>query len=158
MNARSERPNTIPWPPLLLVTSLLAGYVLNTLVPLPFPGGFAGEMAFGFGIALIVIAALMDLAAMRTMVKARTTIMPHKKSDHLVTSGIFAFSRNPIYLANVTLIFGFGLVFANTWLLLLAFVDGFATRKLAIEREEAHLEARFGKVYRAYKGKVSRWF
>ncbi len=156
-NARLERPNIWPWPPILVVVFLLAGFAFNQLVPLGWLPGFAGEMARGLGLILIAVALLIDIAAMRTMSAARTTIMPHRGSEHLVTAGPFRFSRNPIYLANVLLLAGIGLVTQNVWLVLLAPLQGYATQKLAIEREEAHLEARFSKTYRDYKKRVNRW-
>lgn len=152
-----ERPNTIPWPPILLVGFIALGFVLDRTVPLGWPAGMWGDLLTGLGLFLIIIALIIDVTAMRTMAAARTTILPHRRSDHLVARGIFRFSRNPIYVANVMLIAGIGLFSGNWWLVLLAPVDGLATQKLAIEREEAHLEARFGKTYRDYKKQVNRW-
>ena len=43
------------------------------------------------------------------------------------------------------------------WFLLAALVSGLLVQKLAIEREERHLEARFGKKWRDYSRKVRRW-
>lgn len=156
-NSRAERPNTIPWPPIILIGFLLIGFALGQLIPLGWLPGFAGELLVGLGILMAALAILIDVAAMRTMATARTTIMPHRGSDHLVTSGPFRFSRNPIYLANVMLLAGIGLFTENAWLVLLAPASGFATRKLAIEREEAHLEGKFAKTYRDYKKRVNRW-
>ena len=155
--ATTERPNTIPWPPIIVVCTIAIGIILNGIYSLGSPFGLVGELLFGLGMMTVVIAILIDIGAMRTMQKAKTTIMPNKGSAHLVTKGVFAFSRNPIYLANAMLIFGLGLVFANYWLCLLMPVASYATQKLAIEREEKHLEARFGSSYRSYKKKVNRW-
>lgn len=152
-----DRPNRIPWPPIVVLAFLALGFLLERLVPLGWPTGTWVDLLTGLGLLLIVIALIIDIAAMRTMAAAKTTILPHKRSDHLVTKGVFRFSRNPIYLANVMLIAGLGLFFGIWWLVLLAPVNGFATQKLAIEPEEAHLEARFGKTYRDYKKSVNRW-
>ena len=152
-----DRPSAFPWPPVLLVGFVLLGVALGMIVPLGWPAGMWGDLLTCLGLFLIIVALIIDVSAMRTMAAARTTVLPHKKSDHLVTKGIFRFSRNPIYVANVMLIAGIGLFFGNWWLVLVAPIDGFATQKLAIEREEAHLEARFGKTYRDYKKSVNRW-
>lgn len=152
-----ERPNRVPWPPIAVLTSVIAGLILNRLAPLAWPTGSIGDLLIGLGIVLIGLAIAIDVAAMREMHNARTTILPHQRADHLVTGGVFRFSRNPIYTANVMLLAGLGLLLGNIWLLLLAPVNGIATQKLAIEPEEAHLEARFGKTYRDYKKKVNRW-
>ena len=156
-NRHAERPNTIPWPPVLLLGFVIAALLLNRFLPLGWPAGRLGDLLAGLGLVTIIVALLIDVAAMREMHKAKTTVLPHQRSDHLVTSGVFRFSRNPIYVANVILLAGLGILLGNLWLLILAPVDGFATQKLAIEREEAHLEARFGKTYRDYKKKISRW-
>jgi protein-S-isoprenylcysteine O-methyltransferase Ste14 len=44
-----------------------------------------------------------------------------------------------------------------SWFLLLAIVAAFLTQKLAIEREEKHLAARFGRKYLDYSRRVRRW-
>ncbi len=88
---------------------------------------------------------------------AQTTIMPHRTVDHLVTTGPFAISRNPIYVGYVVILIAAGLITGNAWFLPLALVDGFATRKMAIEPEERHIEAKFGRRYRDYAKRVRRW-
>jgi protein-S-isoprenylcysteine O-methyltransferase Ste14 len=84
-------------------------------------------------------------------------VAPHRSASHLVTAGAFALSRNPIYLADTLVMIGIGLISGIAWFLLLAPLAGFLTQKLAIEPEERHLEARFGKKYRDYRKRVRRW-
>ena len=94
---------------------------------------------------------------MYTLWRGKTTILPNQKSENLVSTGVFRFSRNPIYVANVILIIGFALRWSNAWLLVLAPLAGLATQELAIKREEAHLTAQFGEAYTNYKKRVRRW-
>ncbi|MEO1702039.1 MAG: isoprenylcysteine carboxylmethyltransferase family protein [Pseudomonadota bacterium] len=150
----ADRPNHLPWPPIILVLVLVAGYFLGWMLPtgVAFP---LWSQTFGGGI--IVLALLIDVAAMYTLWRGKTTIMPNQKSDHLVSTGIFRFSRNPIYVANVLLIIGFAFRWSNAWLLILAPLAGLATQELAIKREEAHLKAQFGEAYTSYKNRVRRW-
>lgn len=82
---------------------------------------------------------------------------PDRGTDHLVTEGPFSFTRNPLYLAGTILVLGIGLVSGIVWFLLLAVLAAFAVQKLAIEREERHLQARFGKTYADYAERVRRW-
>ncbi len=91
------------------------------------------------------------------MWKHKTTVNPTGKSSHLVTTGPFAFSRNPIYLANVLLMLGIGLASANAWMIIIAFIAAWLEQQFAIVREERHLEARFGKAWRDYARRVRRW-
>jgi len=152
-----ERPNRLPWPPLIYLGALLAGLLLAQARPLPWPAGAPAGVLLAAGVALIAGALAIDIAAMRTLQRAKTTVLPHRPSTALVTSGVFARSRNPIYLANSVLVAGAGLATGNAWYLLLALVAAFATDRLAIRREERHLQARFGGAYRAYCEQVPRW-
>jgi protein-S-isoprenylcysteine O-methyltransferase Ste14 len=52
---------------------------------------------------------------------------------------------------------GLGFMSGIIWFLPLALVAAMLTQHLAIKREEAHLEARFGKAFRDYAKKVRRW-
>ena len=66
-------------------------------------------------------------------------------------------TRNPIYVANTLVMIGIALISGIAWFLIFALVAAFLTQKLAIEPEERHLEAKFGKKYRDYCKKVRRW-
>lgn len=154
----AETPNRIPWAPLIYGIALIAGWPLQLAIPLPWFDGMASDMLFGFGAIGIICALLIDFSAMRTLHRKRTTIMPHRRADHLVTTGVYGWSRNPIYLANTMLVLGVGLLSGVAWYILLAFLAAFATQQMAIRREEKHLEHRFGKAFRDYRKKVSRWF
>ncbi|GIL01611.1 MAG: isoprenylcysteine carboxyl methyltransferase [Alphaproteobacteria bacterium] len=157
MGTSADRPNRIPWPPVVLASALVAGIVLGRYVPLSWPAGMGADILQGAGIVLIVVAAVLVLSALHVMRKADTTARPDRPARHLVTGGPFAFTRNPIYLASVLLLAGLGLALANGWLLLAAAATAFADHRLAILREEAHLEARFGKAWRDYRKRVRRW-
>ena len=157
MTDYQDRPNTLPWPPLVYVGTAALAVLVHFLWPLPWLPFTGAEFLFAVGWLVVVLAIAMDVSAMRTMTRARTTILPHKGSEHLVTSGPFSFTRNPIYLGNTMLMIGAGLITGIAWLILFAPVAAFITQKLAIEREERHLELRFGKKYRDYTKKVRRW-
>lgn len=157
MTTVEKRPNTLPWPPIVYVAAVAAAIVLHWLLPLPWIPRPLSELLFAVGWLVVGAALVIEFSAMRTMARAKTTIMPHRGSDHLVTSGPFSFTRNPIYLGNTMLMIGIGLIAGIVWFVLLAPVAAFVTQKLAIEREEQHLEIRFGKKYRDYAKKVRRW-
>ena len=159
MSANLERPNRIPWPPLLYGSAILAAVGAQFLFPLGFawiPHPFS-DILCAMGWVIIAAALALDFSAMATLHRARTTVWPNRRSDHLVSSGPFRITRNPIYVGNTMLMIGVGLVSGILWFILLAFAAAFATQKLAIEREERHLAHRFGKPYRDYMKKVRRW-
>ena len=78
--------------------------------------------------------------------------------DYLVTDGPYRYSRNPAYLAAVTVWFGW-VIFYGSWLLLIAtFLLWLVLKCIVIPREERGLEARHKEAYRQYLREVSRWF
>ena len=157
MTEIQARPNRLPWPPLIYLAAIAASIVLHLVYPLPFIGPPLSDILFAGGGLLIIGVVAIDVSAIRTLQRAKTTVMPHRGSEHLVTNGAFSFSRNPIYLANTMLMFGAGLMSQIVWFFPLGLIAAFLTQKLAIEREERHLEIRFGKRYRDYTKRVRRW-
>ena len=151
------RPNAFPWPPVILIASMAFAYALGIYVPLVWVPSPIKELLDVFGVVLIGIALLIEISAMFSMRKAKTTILPNKGSAKLVTSGPFSFTRNPIYFGNVILLFGIGLLLENIWFWPFALICGALTQHFAIVREEAHLQAKFPAAFLAYKKKVRRW-
>lgn len=157
MTEPSPKTGWMPWPPLIYLCAVAIAIVLGLLYPLPWLGGLLADLLFAIGWLTVVAVAALWFTAFKTMTAARTTLNPNGVPAHLVTSGPFAVSRNPIYLANTLLLIGIGLIGGMGWFILLAFVASFATSKLAIRPEEKVLAAKFGKRYRDYAKKVRRW-
>ena len=152
----SEKPNFIPWPPIILVASILGGIYLNKISPWPLDDMFMSVSAVA-GIVLIVGALLFDFWAIWTFRRHKTTVSPIGRAKNLATDGPFALSRNPIYAANVVLICGVGLYVGTNWHFILAILAFFLMYILAVRPEEAHLEANFGQEWRDYAAKTRRW-
>ncbi len=157
MSEIQARPNRFPWPPLIYLAAFAVSIGLHLLYPLPYIGPPLSHILFATGWLLLLGVVAIDVSAIRALRRAKTTVMPHRGSEHLVTTGPFSFTRNPIYLANTMLVFGAGLIAGISWFIPLGIFAAFLTQKLAIEREERHLEVRFGKKYRDYAKRVRRW-
>lgn len=156
-NSFKDRPNRLPWPPMIYVAALLLGAISGYFLHTPWPGSPLSDFLVAIGAVLVAVALVIDFLAMRSMAAAKTTIMPNKGSAHLVTTGPFRVSRNPIYLANTMITIGAGFLFGIIWFFPLAIIAAFMTQEMAIKREEAHLDARFGKAFNEYKKRVRRW-
>ncbi|MBZ9807767.1 MULTISPECIES: methyltransferase family protein [unclassified Mesorhizobium] len=157
MTETPPKPGLIPWPPLIYIAAIAISIALGLLFPLPWIGDLLGDLLYAAGwVALFGVAALW-FTAIRTMMRARTTLNPNAVPDHLVTSGPFAVSRNPMYLANTLLLIGVAFISGIVWFLPLAFVAAYVTQKVAVEKEEKMLAAKFGKKYRDYAKRVRRW-
>src|SRR5215510_11636680 len=77
-------------------------------------------------------------------------------SDQLVTTGVFAFSRNPIYVAFGCVLLGQFLVFPN-WILLVYLAAGVWLFHRQISREEEFLRQHYGQEYAEYCRRVRRY-
>ncbi len=153
---RRERPNAIPWPPIIFVGAIAAAVIGGYIYPL---GGVlpAGTAVRSIGAVILLAGIGFDVAAMWQMHRHHANIAPHRAATALVTSGPFALSRNPIYLGNTLVMTGAALLFGSLWLLLAAAVAAVAVTVLAIRREEAHLSAQFGDAWTAYTKQTPRW-
>lgn len=76
--------------------------------------------------------------------------------DKLITTGIFALSRNPIYVAFAMILAGQFLIFPN-WILLVYLVAGIWLLHRQVLREEEYLKQHYGKEYLAYSERVRRY-
>jgi protein-S-isoprenylcysteine O-methyltransferase Ste14 len=153
----SQRPAALPWPPLLFAAAIMAAVVLGRIFPLPWPSvndAAAQAVGYGFGLAGIALSAWGAL----TLRRARTTILPHKGANRLITHGAFAFRRNPLYMGETLILLGLGQTTANIWMVASAAAFALAIFWLSILPEERHLQARFGQAYLDYKERTRRWF
>lgn len=91
--------------------------------------------------------------------KQRTTVNPHNPSDasSLVTSGIFRYTRNPMYLGMVLCLSAVAVKTANIFALLCIPMFVIYITRFQILPEERAIETLFGEEYRDYKKRVRRW-
>jgi protein-S-isoprenylcysteine O-methyltransferase Ste14 len=154
-DARQDRPSPLPWPPIIYAGALVASWILEATIALPrLPESlivrWIGTVVFLAGLGL----GLKGFADLRA---AGTTMHPTGTASALVTDGIYARSRNPLYLAALIAFAGLGLALRSTWLLFAIPGVAIALTRLAIEPEEAYLARRFGPAYLSYNARVRRW-
>lgn len=144
-------------PPLVMLIFACLMYVLNRFLPF---GNFdffgRKELAiFLFALAFIVMA-----LAIFQFLRAKTTTNPINltKTSSLVTSGIFKYTRNPMYLAMLLILLAFGLKLGNAFNTLLAAGFVYFMNYFQIENEEKALTELFNKEYTMYCKATRRWF
>jgi protein-S-isoprenylcysteine O-methyltransferase Ste14 len=146
---------------------------LQTLIPPPIVTGLlAGCMWWLAGnstkqawqaplaIILVVLGFGLMLAAVVEFVKARTTVNPMRpnKTRSLIVTGVFAFTRNPIYLGDVFVLLAVGAWLGTFNCLAATALFVWYINEFQIKPEEQALSAKFGESYRAYSYSVRRWF
>jgi protein-S-isoprenylcysteine O-methyltransferase Ste14 len=143
----------LDWPPVWTLACLALVWLVSRI------SGPFGMGEFGRGLAVACLLAGLGLmaAAVWQMAKARTTVNPRGEPSALVTTGVFALSRNPIYLGDALVVLA-GVFWWDAPLALLVvalFVS--VTRRRFIAREETRLIQRFGAEAEAWFARVRRW-
>jgi protein-S-isoprenylcysteine O-methyltransferase Ste14 len=156
MTKEFDRPQISPMvhPPVVALMFIVIAYFLGRFVLLPF---VAPAMVRYIGLALTFVGFLLGIGAFVEFRKARTTLDPHGSAKQLVTSGVYRFTRNPIYLGFLLMVIGLPLNSGLYWGLVLAPFYVFMMNRLIIQHEETYLERKFGKAYTSYTARVRRW-
>ncbi len=143
-------------PPLLALATAVSMWGLDRYIPgfrvWHAPWSRVGWLCVGIGIAI-------DLASVARFIQARTTVNPMRteRVTHLVTTGLYAYSRNPMYLGLLLALIGWGLLLGSVTPLAAIVIWIRSMVSLQIEPEERVLAARFGHEYVAYTRRVARW-
>lgn len=141
-------------PPLVAFFYIALTYLLKWFIPIPYA---VPDMLQNVGFGLTFIGFLLGVGAFIEFRKARTTLDPHGSVKTIVTSGVYRFTRNPIYLGFLLMVIGLPLNLGNYWGILIAPFFGATINRLVIEREETYLENKFKNAYTDYKSRVRRW-
>jgi protein-S-isoprenylcysteine O-methyltransferase Ste14 len=141
-------------PPLLYAVPLAVGLLLHRAHPIVLmPRGAAlplGALLVALGLGLVGF-------AMASFLRARTSPIPIKPTTAIVETGLYRFTRNPMYVGLAALYLGITLWVDSLWPILFLPAVLFMIQRFVIAREERYLEAKFGDQYRGYKARVRRW-
>lgn len=156
MTKEQDRPNISKsvHPPIVALLFIVIAYFLGRFVPIPV---VVPLVIRNIGFILTFIGFLLGLAAFLEFRKSRTTLDPHGSAKQVVTSGIYRFTRNPIYLGFLLMVIGLPLNSGLIWGLLIAPLYVIVMTRLVIEHEEAYLEKKFKDQYTGYRSRVRRW-
>jgi protein-S-isoprenylcysteine O-methyltransferase Ste14 len=117
---------------------------------------FTSSVAAWVGVGLCGCGLVLMLATLIAFGSSFRIGIDEDRPDALLTTGIFALSRNPIYVAFATVLAGEFLVLPNL-LLLLYLLAGAALFHRQVLREETFLAAHYGSEYDAYRSRVHRY-
>jgi protein-S-isoprenylcysteine O-methyltransferase Ste14 len=158
MTEPRDNAGVIAPPPLLAAAAIGLGLLLDWLAPayvltvlLPWPARVT------ITVILWAASAALAIPAMLAFRHAGTHIEPWQPSTAIVTDGVFAWLRNPIYVGLVLGLIGLSVLLASDWMLVMTVAFVFVLHRGVVRREERYLEAKFGNVYRAYRARVPRY-
>jgi protein-S-isoprenylcysteine O-methyltransferase Ste14 len=81
-----------------------------------------------------------------------------EEPKEFVSSDLYKFSRNPMYLGVVMQVFGLGVIFESISLVVYSFLLWLIFHIVVVALEEPHLKKKYGKKYGDYLKKIPRWF
>lgn len=143
-------------PPLIYIGLLAVGFTVGRLLHLP-NLGLEPRMRESAGGILVLAGVLVSFAGAGLFLRSRTAIIPFKPATHLVTSGVYRWTRNPMYLGMALIYSGLAFLLNSLAALVLLLVVIAIMQRQVIAREEAYLERAFGNEYLAYKSRVRPW-
>jgi protein-S-isoprenylcysteine O-methyltransferase Ste14 len=117
---------------------------------------FHSEMISWVGVFFCLAGLLLLLWSLISFGQSFRVGIDTEHPDELITSGVFAFSRNPIYVAFALILLGQFLIFPN-WILLIYMGAGIWLFHRQVLREEDYLKQHYGKEYLAYSNQVRRY-
>ena len=141
-------------PPVLYVAALALGILLHLLTPVRiFAKTGSGHL---LGWPVFVLGSALVLWAERTLKKYGVE-PSFKPVPQIVSSGPYAFSRNPMYLATSLMYLGVSLATNSIWPMVFLPLILLILHLAVITKEELYLEKVFGQEYLQYRSKVRRW-
>ena len=110
-------------------------------------------------IIILLIGALILINPIFKFIKSKTTIDPikFKKVNKLIISGIYKYSRNPMYLGLLMIVISTSIFFLNIFSITTPLLFYCWINRFQIKREEIFLTEKFGEEYMSYKIKTRRW-
>ncbi|MDG1995320.1 MAG: isoprenylcysteine carboxylmethyltransferase family protein [Emcibacteraceae bacterium] len=141
-------------PPVFYIVAALIGVGIDYLFPLSFGSDAMLETA---GIIIFLLGLIIAVLSFKIFASNKQSPSVHASASKIYQSGVYAYSRNPIYLGITLWLVAAALYFDNVWLLIITVPLILFMNKVVIEKEEAYLTSKFGDDYLSYKKKVRRW-
>lgn len=117
---------------------------------------FDSPTAAWAGVALCIAAMGLMFVTLLSFGKSFRIGIDTEHPDSLVTSGAFAYTRNPIYVAFAATLIGEFLILPH-WVLLLYLAAGVALFHRQVLREEMYLQSHYGQKFTRYRERVPRY-
>jgi len=143
-------------PPFIYLGMLLIGLAAERLVPLRH-FGIDRTILVVLGAAIALAGLAIGLVAMGLFRRAGEKPEPWTTTHGIVSTGLYARTRNPMYLGMALLYAGLALALDAPIALILLPVVLALVQTQVIAREERYLAAKFGESYEAYRRRVRRW-
>ena len=137
----------------ILIPFLLSGQNIKMVFAQPF------DWYHLLGLSILAIGTvLMIICVASFAIRGQGTLSPADPTKKLVISGLYKFSRNPMYIGVMMMLIGESIFFQSYIIGVYALIIFIAFNTFIIFFEEPRLQDDFGSEYNEYTKKVRRWF
>ena len=143
---------------MLFLFTFIVGISLSWVVPFKMTQFMEYDMTQMFGLIFLLISLVLNFMAYRMFKHHTTPHAPHAVPTALIKAGVFALSRNPVYLALILSEVGLAFIFDSMWLVFAAAALWISLDIIIVRDEERVLENTFKQDYTEYKKNTRRWF
>ncbi|MBU4260250.1 MAG: isoprenylcysteine carboxylmethyltransferase family protein [Proteobacteria bacterium] len=143
-------------PPVFFFVCLGCGLLMEYFFPLHLISLSPIARVLAGGIFML-ISGYFAVSAFFVLIKNKTPFDTSKSTIKIVTDGAYRFSRNPLYLSLLLLLFGIAVLTFSLWLFFTVPILYILFLFKAVNPEERYLSQKFGKEYSEYLAKVRRW-
>ena len=133
---------------------LIASYVIGEFIIPKYPLLYILNL---FGLLIIILMTIVFFSSRNAFNAHEEKLLPQTETNKIIKTGIYAYSRNPIYLCFVLFHFGMFLTFENIMYFLCAIGLFFWLNNFVIYEEEKYLQNKFGDEFERYCNSVKRW-
>ena len=133
---------------------LIASYIIGEFIMPKYPLIYILNL---FGIILIIFSPIIFFSSRNAFYAHEENLLPQTDTDKIIKTGIYAYSRNPLYLSFVLFHFGMFLTFENTMYFLCSIGLFFWLNNYVIQEEEKFLKKKFKDEYKRYCDSVKKW-
>jgi protein-S-isoprenylcysteine O-methyltransferase Ste14 len=154
MSEEQDHAGVVTHPPVFYIIATIIGLGVDYIYPLSFE--FQGNEKTA-GIVFVILGTLITALEFKMFASKKQSPSVHASVSEVYQSGIFAYSRNPIYLGVMLWMISGALFYDKLWILIMVGPLVIFMNKVVIEKEEAYLSHKFGDDYLNYMKKVRRW-
>lgn len=157
MKSNPKHPGVYVQPPIFGIALFIVGRFLQMKLPINDSPQDYGMLKLVAGL-LLVLSVILGATGVIQFFKARTTVETFRPASTLQTTGIYQWTRNPMYLGLIGLYLFAALIYGNWWTVIFSIFFFLILNFYVIPREENYLCYAFGSEYIKYKNRVRRWF
>jgi protein-S-isoprenylcysteine O-methyltransferase Ste14 len=151
-------PRVIVFPPVVPVITVVSSILMQAFFALHLFAQLPGYVRLPMGAVLLLAGIGLMASGRYALTRNGTNVQTSLPTLVLVDSGIYRWTRNPLYVGGCLAMFGVAFLCALDWLPLIFPLSLVVLHFGIIKREERYLERKFGDEYLSYASRVPRYF